>query len=809
MASVFTGYEYDIFISYRQKDNKGDKWVNEFVEALKVELDSTFKEDISIYYDENPHDGLLETHDVDGSLKEKLRCIVFIPIVSRTYCDPKSFAWEHEFRTFVELASNDKLGLKIKLPSGNVASRVLPVRIHELEPEDHKLCESVLGGVLRGVDFIFKSPGVNRPLRINEDYPQSNLNKTNYRDQINKVANALDEIFHAIRNPEALSEIKGEMKNEPAKKERPGEGRKMRFSLFSKKSVRRTFLFLAFIVCAAGAIITYNILDSSEIRKSVAILPFRCAANDPALITSGDILTELALSKLQNIKELTIRSRISTIPYRNTQKNLNMIRKELDVNYIVDGTVRSDSNMTMIWISLVDARHDKQLWSKEYLWDNNQFSATVSEIAREIASKCKVELTSEDLKQIDSSPTSSSKAYLSFLSANVTYNDAWNFFNTGANLVDTNDNRKAVREYDRAIRYDSLFAEAYARRAIAISWGFFIKQFDSAYIEKCHKDISRALELNPDIPEALVALGCYYYFCKSDYEKALVYFNRTAVQNPSNYQPLFYLALVYRRLGDWGKSQSLISRVVHQNPQVPLFLTNIGLSYDYLHKFDSAIIYHQKAIDVNPNWSAPYFNKVESIILREGKTKEARRVIQEAEDKTDYNFTVLKIRMDLYDGKLKDALKKAEDAYHVGFESELERYLTFATVFRLMNDRDKSIEYYDSALAAIPVRQNDYNMHSKAALAYAGIGMREKALEQANLSIELSEDNKMDQSDMKLNQAKVYTMLGDFDNAIMNIEYLLENPSAFSIELLKLDPVWTPLLINPHVVALTEKYSFN
>jgi hypothetical protein len=70
MSSIIEGYNYDIFISYRQKDNKGDRWVSEFVEALKTELESTFKKKISVYFDINPHDGLLETHDVGASLKD-------------------------------------------------------------------------------------------------------------------------------------------------------------------------------------------------------------------------------------------------------------------------------------------------------------------------------------------------------------------------------------------------------------------------------------------------------------------------------------------------------------------------------------------------------------------------------------------------------------------------------------------------------------------------------------------------------------------------------------------------------------------
>ena len=164
MPSIIEGYNYDIFISYRQKDNKGDKWVSEFVDHLKGELESTFKEEISVYFDINPHDGLLETHDVDESLREKLKCLVFIPIISRTYCDPKSFAWEHEFKAFVEQASKDRFGLNIKLPNGNVASRVLPMRIHDLDVADIKECESVIGGVRRGIEFIYKEAGIDKPL---------------------------------------------------------------------------------------------------------------------------------------------------------------------------------------------------------------------------------------------------------------------------------------------------------------------------------------------------------------------------------------------------------------------------------------------------------------------------------------------------------------------------------------------------------------------------------------------------------------------------------------------------------------------
>ena len=199
MASLKEGFNYDIFISYRQKDNKYDGWVTEFVDNLKRELEAMFKDEVSVYFDINPSDYLLETYDVDASLKGKLNCLVFIPVISRTYCDPKSFAWENEFKAFIEQASLDPIGLQVTLANGNVANRLLPVIINDLDISDIRLCESVIGSKLRGVDFIYKEPGVNRPLSSHEEDPHNNLNHTFYRNQINKVALGIKDIIESIQ----------------------------------------------------------------------------------------------------------------------------------------------------------------------------------------------------------------------------------------------------------------------------------------------------------------------------------------------------------------------------------------------------------------------------------------------------------------------------------------------------------------------------------------------------------------------------------------------------------------------------------
>ena len=230
----------------------------------------------------------METHDVNASLKEKLKCLIFIPIISQTYCDPKSFAWQHEFVAFNKMAKEDQFGRDIRLAGGNVASRILPIKIHDLDPEDKTLLENELGGVLRCIDFIYKSAGVNRPL-TNEDHPQDNLNKTYYRDQINKVANAVKEIITAIKKH---NQQDGEVLKEVVKS-KPELSKNLK-----PKIIIVSFFVLALLVL--GYFFIPKLSKSSEpVEKSIAVLPFVNLSNDPEQEYFSDGMVDAILDHLQ------------------------------------------------------------------------------------------------------------------------------------------------------------------------------------------------------------------------------------------------------------------------------------------------------------------------------------------------------------------------------------------------------------------------------------------------------------------------------------------------------------------------------
>ena len=382
MSSIIEGYNYDIFISYRQKDNKGDRWVSEFVEALKTELESTFKEEISVYFDINPHDGLLETHDVDASLKEKLKCLVFIPIISRTYCDPKSFAWEHEFKAFVEQASKDQFGLKVKLPNGNVANRVLPVRIHDLDNEDVKCFEGVTGGVMRTLDFVFKtSSGVNRPLKSREDHPGDNLNKTYYQDQINKVALAIKEIVQGMKT-EPSQVVKVKDQPEESFKEIK-EDRKIDLEPHTKagkwKLLSAVIIVAVLIIASVFAypkIFKKNSLErlrSSGERISIAVLPFQNMTNDTIWDVWQDGVQNELITSLSSSEELNVRLAESITGLIQSQGLINYasitpsiaatLSQKLNSVIFIYGTIKQAGPKIRLNAQLIDSKTEEVLKS--------------------------------------------------------------------------------------------------------------------------------------------------------------------------------------------------------------------------------------------------------------------------------------------------------------------------------------------------------------------------------------------------------------------------------------------------------------
>ena len=787
MSSIIPGYNYDIFISYRQKDNKHDGWVTEFVNNLKGELESTFKEEISVYFDINPHDGLLETHDVNASLKEKLKCLIFIPIISRTYCDPKSFAWQYEFCAFNKLAKEDQFGRDIRLAGGNVASRILPVKIHDLDPEDRKLYEDETEGILRCIEFIYKEPGVNRPLSPNDD-AKENLNRTQYKNQVNKVANAVKEIITAIKKPNLQDSVISREVSKP----KPESPKKLK-----PKIIIASISVLVLI--ALGYFLIPKIPKNSDpVERTIAVLPFRNLNNDTTQLFFCDGFMDDILNNLQKVKSFTVRPRTSSYQYRDTKKSTAVIGKELNVNYLVGGSVGREGNDLKIRVSLIDAKADKQVWSNDYTREMNQLFSLQSEIATKIATELKAELTPEEIKKIEKRPTENLEAYNYYLQGNYYYRIAGY----------SGDNSTAIELYEKAIGLDTGFALAYTGIAkCLLDQYWFYRDHSEDILRKSKQAIDKAFEIDPDLADAHLALGLYYYFGFLKYPEALKQFELVLKYQPKNSDAIFWSACVHRRAGNWEMAKSEFEKATELDPRRSQYAEEAGETFDLLRDYTKAEEYYKMSIMLQPDWNYPYFLLSRMFLRWKGDTRKAREILGIAAHNNNNSISdpfiiETKVLIDIYEGKYEEALKDISLYKYDVIQDQFyfrPKYLYNATIYGLMNKHEQEHAYWDSTRIFLEKRildsPEDQRLYSSLGIVYSGLGLNEKAISTSETAVKLLPVSKEAFKGPFLVEdlALIYVKVGKYDEAIKQIKYLLSIPGFLSTKILELDPRWAPL----------------
>ncbi len=782
MPSLIPGYEYDIFISYRQKDNKGDRWVSEFVEALKTELESTFKEEISVYFDINPHDGLLETHDVDASLKEKLKCLVFIPIISRTYCDPKSFAWEHEYKAFIEQAVADRFGLKIKLTGGNVACRVLPVRIHDLDPEDISLCASVLGTHLRSVDFIYKEPGVNRPLTPN-DNEDKNLNKTNYRNQINKVALAVKEIITSLNQAEQITdEQKGEL---------------FRLSSTPVKRYRSPMITISIIILALfiiGLLLIPKLKGSEEqVEKSIAVLPFKLLSDEPDKQYLADGVMEAILLHLSRIRDLRVLSSTSVEQYRQTAKTIETIGRELNVEYVLEGKFQKHGDNVRLIVQLIRAGKESHIWANEYNREWNDIFMVQSEVAQSIANEIKVAVSPLAKMNIETAPTYNLTAY--------------DFYLRGKDYLERSymeaDKRNARQMFERAVELDPDFGLAWAGMAASsrnLFWFYYDRSEENLELTKEY--LNKALALSPGAKEVKMEEAAYYYQCKLDYSASLNILEKLQSDYPNDNGIYFSMSLIQRRMGEFRKSLENIEQAISLNPFQWTYWYEAGHTSRAMREYTKAEKYYKRVVDLNPSFSEIYTALLE-LYINTGQIDKADRFYIDNEKLISPQFRkYIQAGLLFYKRNFVEAVSIAqamtEDA--ISFQHfYLTKNLLLGLFHRAIPDNAMAISHFEAEreflLTKIKESAADHRFYRSLGIAYAGLGMEEEALAAGRKALEMLDLSKdaMGGIDPELDMVKILVMTGEHDEAMRRLEKIISQHGDLTANILKIDPFWDPV----------------
>jgi TolB-like protein len=637
---ILPDFEYDIFISYRQNDNQ-DGWVTSFVEQLQKELKATIKDPVSIYFDANPKDGLQETHHVDKSLEGKLRCLIFIPILSQTYCDPKSFAWKHEFCAFNELAQSDSLGREIKLRTGNVASRILPVKIHDIEEEDKAAFENEIGGVLRAIEFIYKESGVNRPLK-STDLKTDNLNKTEYHNQINKVANAIKDILSALKSPKQPGPAEVIAENiQPATK----SYRKIMLIAMGIILISLAVYWLYPRITPAG---NTPILD-----KSIAVLPFTDLSPDHDQEYLGDGIAEYIINSLSQINDLKVIGRTSSFQFKNQNYDVRLIGEKLGVATVLEGSVMKSGNKIRITAQLVNVNDGRNLWSEQYDRELNDIFKVQDEIARMIVDKMKLSILYLEQGGRKKIHTTNLNAYENFLQGQHLLNDG------------IHNARLAQPFFEKAGELDPAYVDAWYGLALSYYLLPLINELKPhEAVMKVDELVTKMLNIDSAnyMPHQLLFMSNYYYthdwkkaeeeYNKSnrlrneptivhalflhdiynDQEAAILELTAFLKINPLNKDALRYLAHIYSANRQHELANETLQQIIDLDSLYGPAYCELGtlqlVESDYTKAFEN----FKKCESISPQWSG----KTGMIIslVKTGKVSEAKALASQ----TDQNM---------------------------------------------------------------------------------------------------------------------------------------------------------------------------
>jgi tetratricopeptide (TPR) repeat protein len=372
--------------------------------------------------------------------------------------------------------------------------------------------------------------------------------------------------------------------------------------------------------------------------------------------------------------------------------------------------------------------------------------------------------------------------------------------------------------FEKAIKLDPNFVQAYIKLTIAHASAYW-EHFDHTEerVLKAKQTLDKAIQLAPDLPETRLASGAYYYHCKMDYENALSQFKILLEKQPKNSEALAFIGYVQRRKGNFNVTISYLKKALEIDPRSSLTAYNIGATNSLIRNYQEAENFYNKAISLSPDVFHPYSEKAYLYLYWEGDTKKARAVLEEASrncPSLDEHLIVYPwILVEIFDGEYQEALNRLSLVHSEAFQYEtyfVPKAQLYAQIYALMGDKQREQEYYnlDRIYLENKIREqpDDSRLYSALGKAYAGLGFKEKAIQEARKAVELLPISKEAVRGFwrVRDLALVFVMVGEYEKAIDQIEYLLDIPGDLSIPFLLIDPSWASLKEHPCFQMLME-----
>lgn len=457
----------------------------------------------------------------------------------------------------------------------------------------------------------------------------------------------------------------------------------------NKKSLSKFLMLISLISVLAVILIViyknYYSASKAEIKeKSIVVLPLRNLSEKKETQYMADGIMEDILNRLSHINELKVKSRISSEQYRESEKSIPEIAKEMNASYVLEGSIMRNLDKVRIYVQLIDAETDNHIWSDEYNEDLTDIFVFTSNVSKHIAEELQIVLTKIEIDKLEKNYTINKEAYNFYLLGRYFWHRR-----TKDDLI------KSVKYFNRAITQDPNYSLAYAGLSDAynsLAWYKWYPREES--IIKCKEYADKAINLDYNLAEAHAALGDCASDFLWDWDLAENEFQLAITLNPN-------FALAYKYYADYldirGKNQearALINIAIELNPQsLPIYQSSADCYYN-TGDFERALIDLEKVLELKNGDAWTYFLMFK-IYFHERNDEQALIALKHFLNLTDENVNDFELQ-EIYNKKGMEGIVKWLIQYSNISNNYMNDYY-FANLYALLNDKKSAIEYLEKS----------------------------------------------------------------------------------------------------------------
>jgi TolB-like protein len=380
--------------------------------------------------------------------------------------------------------------------------------------------------------------------------------------------------------------IKREADVDPAESVTHQTGRKLDFAIIG-------LLAIAVVYFAVDKFVLEQVEVTAESvarERSIAVLPFTNLSDDAGNEYFSDGISEELLNTLTRVTSLRVASRTSSFSFKGSNTAIPEIAAKLNVNHILEGSVRKSGNKVRITAQLIDVESDSHLWSDTYDRELDDIFSIQKEIAANIVAELTQTLSAgEAVAASVKPPTANMAAYEIYLQGRYLLA-----------LRGSENLEEAARLFEQAVGIDSSFAAAYAAlgKTYALLPGYRGVSDSRSFTEKSETAIDKALQLDPDQTEALIARGFNATYFRWEWDEARVAFEHALRVNPNDAEVHNFYGDYFRVIGDFANAEKFERRAMELDLLADFHARDLAVLMMSTGRYDEALVYAQRAISL-------------------------------------------------------------------------------------------------------------------------------------------------------------------------------------------------------------------